>query len=207
MFFDRPKLSTSFLFPLGRSSKRYSPPLYSVGFRKFLGYNQDLSHPQYKLLIEALLETFEGHSNIIYAAGHEHNLQYVEKDSIHHIVSGSAGMSSYVARSKKTDYAQQQKGFARLDFYDNGDVWLDFITTSEDMAFRKKLFNKPVYNEQLIDQSLREIDYSDSTIVTYPNGEKYQAGYFSGTITGTNGSFRWKCLFLILRMRRAVWKS
>jgi len=79
-------------------------------------------------LIEALLETFEGHGDIIYAAGHENNLQYVEKESIHHIVSGSTGPSSYVARRDKTDFAQQRSGLAKLDFYSNGDVWLDFVT-------------------------------------------------------------------------------
>lgn len=182
------------LFPLLNVNKALYIPLPGflyTGFRKFLGHNQDLSHPQYKLLIEALLETFEGHSNIIFAAGHEHNLQYVEKDSIHHIISGAAGMSTYVARSKKTEYAQRQKGFARLGFYGNGDVWLEFFTVAEELAFRKKLFNKPVYDESQIDQSLSEIDYSDSTITTYPNGEKYQAGSFKRVFFGDNYREEW----------------
>ena len=182
------------LFPLLEVNKALYIPLPGflyTGYRKFLGYREDLSHPQYKLLIEALLETFEGHSNIIYAAGHEHNLQYVKRDSIHHIVSGAAGISTYVARSKKTDYAQMQKGFARLDFYDNGDVWLEFFTTSEDLAFRKKLFNKPLYEEKRIEQYLSEIDYSDSTVTTYPNGEKYQASKFKRRFFGDNYREEW----------------
>jgi len=182
------------LFPLLEVNKALYIPLPGflyTGYRKFLGRKQDLSHPQYKLLIEALLETFEGHSNIIYAAGHEHNLQYVEKDSIHHIISGAAGISTYVAQSSKTDYAQMQKGFARLDFYNNGDVWLEFFTTSEELAFRKKLFNKPLYEEQRIEQFLSEIDYSDSTITTYPNGEKYQASKLKRVFFGDNYRDEW----------------
>ena len=183
------------LFPLLQVSKALYIPLPGflyTGFRKFLGHKQDLSHPQYKLLIKALLETFEGQPEFIYAAGHEHNLQYAEKDSIHHIISGAAGISTYVAHNnKRTDYAQRQKGFARLDFYSNGDVWLDFITTSEKLAFRKKLFNKPVYDAKRIDQHLGEIDYSDSTITTYPNGEKYQAGKFKRVFFGDNYREEW----------------
>ncbi len=48
------------LFPLVHLNKALYIPLPGflyTGFRKFLGSNQDLSHPQYKLFIEALLET------------------------------------------------------------------------------------------------------------------------------------------------------
>ena len=181
-------------FPLLEVNKALYIPLPGflyTGFRKYLGGKQDLSNPQYKLLIEALKETFEGHANIIYASGHEQNLQYVEKDSLHHIISGAAGIPDYVAQSDKTDYAQMQTGFAKLDFYSNGDVWLEFMTTEEDLAFRKKLFNKPIYEESRIDQYLSEIDYSDSSITTYPNGEKYQASKFKRVFFGDNYREEW----------------
>jgi len=181
-------------FPLLEVNKALYIPLPGflyTGYRKFLGGTQDLAHPQYKLLKEALLETFEGHEDIIYAAGHENNLQYVEKESIHHIISGSAGTPSYAAQSKKTDYAQRQSGVAKLNFYKNGDVWLDFITASEELAFRKKLFNKPVYEEERIEQYLSDIDYSDSTISAYPNGEKFQASNFKRVFFGDNYREEW----------------
>ncbi len=167
------------------------PGFLYTGYRKFLGANQDLSHPHYKLLKEALLETFEGHEDIIYAAGHENNLQYVEKESIHHIISGAAGTPSYAAQSKKTDFAQSQSGVAKLNFYKNGDVWLDFITASKELAFRKKLFNKPVYEKERIEEYLSDIDYSDSTISAYPNGEKFQAGNFKRVFFGDNYREEW----------------
>jgi len=167
------------------------PGFLYTGYRKFLGGTQDLAHPQYKLLKEALLETFEGHEDIIYAAGHENNLQYVEKESIHHIISGSAGTPSYAAQSKKTDYAQRQSGMAKLNFYNNGDVWLDFITASQELVFRKKLFNKPVYEKERIEEYLSDIDYSDSTISAYPNGEKFQASNFKRVFFGDNYREEW----------------
>ncbi len=209
---------SSILFPLVEVNKALWIPLPGflyTGYRKFLGAPQDLAHPHYKMLKEALLETFEGHSNIIYAAGHEHNLQYAEKDSNHYIVSGAAGMATYAAPSKKTDFSQMQTGFAKLSFQDNGDVWLEFLTTensvendqaaaaasatkaddpSGHLAFQKKIFNKTVYDKKQYKDFLSDIDYSDSTITTYPNGEKYKAGNFKraflGIITVKNGSFR-----------------
>ena len=84
-----------------------------------------------------------------------------------------------------------QSGIARLDFYENGDVWLEFVTTEEEPAFRRLLFNKPVYNEKRIDQFLSNIDYSDSTVTTYPNGEKYQASEFKRVFFGDNYREEW----------------
>jgi hypothetical protein len=206
---------SSFLFPLVEVNKALWIPLPGflyTGYRKFLGAPQDLSHPHYKMLREALLETFEGHSNIIYAAGHEHNLQYAEKDSNHFIVSGAAGMATYAAHSKKTDFSQMQTGFAKLDFKKNGDVWLEFYTTEDSsgpgaaaaastpetminpeghLAFRKMIFNKPVYDKKEYRDFLRDIDYSDSNITTYPNGEKYQAGNFKRVFFGDNYREEW----------------
>ena len=206
---------SSILFPLVEINKALWIPLPGflyTGYRKFLGAPQDLAHPQYKMLKEALLETFEGHSNIIYAAGHEHNLQYAEKDSNHHIVSGAAGMATYAAPSKKTDFSQMQTGFAKLNFQDNGDVWLEFLTTENSndssppaaaggnteagdpsgyLAFRKKIFNKPVYDKKKFKDYLSDIDYSDSTITTYPNGEKYEAGNFKRALFGDNYREEW----------------
>jgi len=185
---------SSFLFPLVDINKALWIPLPGflyTGYRKFLGAEQDLSNPHYKMLNDALLETFEEHNDIIFAAGHEHNLQYAKKGEIHHIVSGAAGMSSYAARSKKTDYAQMKEGFAKLRFYSNGDVWLEFYTTTENLAFRTLLYNKPLYEEKRIEQFLSNIDYSDSTITTYPNGEKYKASKLKRIFFGDNYRDEW----------------
>ncbi len=198
---------SSILFPLLEVNKALYIPLPGflyTGYRKFLGASQDLANPHYKMLKDALLETFEGHSNIIYAAGHEHNLQYAQKDSNHHIVSGAAGITTYAAQSKKTDFAQMQEGFAKLSFKNNGDVWLEFFTTEsvedEDqqgndpaghLAFRRKIFNKPVYDKEKIEDFLSDIDYSDSTITTYPNGEKYEASKFKRVFFGDNYREEW----------------
>lgn len=191
---------SSVLFPLLEVNNALWIPLPGflyTGYRKFLGAPQDLSHPNYKMLKEAILETFEGHTNIIYAAGHEHNLQYVEKDSNHYIVSGAAGMATYAAPSKETDFSQMQTGFAKLSFYDNGDVWLEFFTTESTeapegyLAFQKKIFNKPVYDKKQYKKFLSDIDYTDSTITTYPNGEKYEAGKFKRFLLGDNYREEW----------------
>ena len=105
------------------------PGFIYTGYRKYLGNIQDLAHPEYKTFKNTLLDIVSEYPNVIYAAGHEHNLQYFEKDSLHHIVSGSGGEGTYIAkRKKKSDFAYQYHGISRLTFYDNGNVWLEFIS-------------------------------------------------------------------------------
>ncbi len=194
------------IFPLLEISKYLYVPLPGfiyTGYRKFLGANQDISHPQYKMIRNSLAEIFHDYPNLIYTAGHEHNLQYVKKDSLHQIISGSAGITSYTSRSRKTDFAMMREGFSKLYFYNNGDVWLEFWIADDQeqpqyhrnpggkLVFRKKLFNKQVYIEKEHQKLMEETDYPDSTVVAHPNGEKYQAGKIKRILLGNNYRKEW----------------
>ena len=180
------------------------PGFIYTGYRKFLGSRYDLPNPHYKLLKEKLLESFKGHDNLIYVAGHEHNLQWVDTLSIHHIISGSAGITSWVSRSRKTDYAQAATGFARLDFYENGDVCLEFRTLLEGedgrdhlpmnkgiVSFRTTLFNQPLFDPETFSRYVEEIDLSDSLVTAAPKGEVFRAGRFKRAFFGNNYRAEW----------------
>jgi Omp85 superfamily domain/Calcineurin-like phosphoesterase len=186
-------------FPFQEISKNLFIPfpgfLYT-GYRKFLGYKQDIPHPQYQLFKKSLLEIFEDAPNLLYVAGHDHNLQYIFSDSIHNIISGSAGISSYVSKSKKAAFASEEFGFAKLNFYSNGNVELEFWTKQANenkgkLAYKNILYNKPVYNKKEFKKQLKSIDYSDSSVVKYPNGEQYQAGKIKRILQGDNYREEW----------------
>ncbi len=161
-----------FLFPLLEFNNWMYFPLPGfiyTAYRKYLGNIQDLAHPEYKIFKETLLEIFQEYPNVIYAAGHEHNLQYFTKDSLHHIVSGGGGEGTYIARKKKkTDFAFQSTGFNKLYFYSNGNVWMEFIspdsTSNGEIVYSKKLFNKPVFDPEKKEAVLRSLDFSDSVV-------------------------------------------
>jgi len=57
---------------------------------------QDVSHPRYQELKANLLNMVFQYKNIIFAAGHEHSLQYHNKMNNHFIVSGSGCKTSHV---------------------------------------------------------------------------------------------------------------
>ncbi len=166
------------------------PGFIYTGYRKYFGHIQDLAHPEYKIYKEALLEIFREYPDIIFAAGHEHNLQYFNKDSLHHIISGGGGEGSYIARKqRKTDFAIQSTGFNKLSFYSNGNVWTEFIvpdgTKDGKTVFCKKLFNKPVFDPDKEKTKLKDLDFSDS-IVRVKISEIYETGRFNRWLKGEN---------------------
>ncbi len=189
------------LFPLLEMNNWMYLPLPGfiyVGYRKYLGNIQDLSHPEYKIFKETLLDIFRDYPNVIYAAGHEHNLQYFEKDSLHHIVSGGGGEGTYIARKKKkTDFAYKSAGFNKLSFYSNGNVWTEFIspdsTSNGKIVYRKKLFNKPVCDPDKKEVVLKSLDFSDS-VVQVKTSEIYTKGKFHRFLMGDNYRNIWTAM-------------
>ena len=166
------------------------PGFIYTGYRKYLGHIQDLAHPKYKIFKETLLEIFREYPNVVYAAGHEHNLQYFEKDSLHHIVSGGGGEGTYISRKeKKTDFAYANAGINKLSFYSNGDVWMEFISPDSsptgEVVYSKKLFNKLVFDPEKKEAEIQNIDFKDS-LVQIKISEIYAKGKFHRFWMGDN---------------------
>jgi len=166
------------------------PGFIYVGYRKYLGNIQDLAHPEYQIFKETLLNILKEYPNVVYAAGHEHNLQYFQKDSLHHIISGGGGDASYISRKKKkTDFAYQSTGFNKLSYFSNGDVWMDFIspdsTSNGEIVFSKKLFNKVVFDSHKKEAVLQSLDFTDS-MVQVKISEIYAKGKFQQFAMGNN---------------------
>ena len=79
-----------------------------------------LYHPRYAELARQVEDALERHRPLVYAAGHDHNLQLFEADenALIHIVSGagSAGKVERVTAVPGTIFAHAVSGFVVLDF-------------------------------------------------------------------------------------------
>ena len=137
----------SHLFPLTHFNKYLYIPLPIIGsiipfYRKFIGNKQDIAHPKYKKMIQELTNAFKGYNNIIYAAGHEHNLQYYNLNNHHYIVSGSGCKSGDVKKLKSTNFSADKKGFFKLSYLKNGNILLQIfgiVNDSEKLLFQKMI--------------------------------------------------------------------
>jgi hypothetical protein len=140
------------LFPLTALHKKIYLPLPVAGsvyplYRQMFGAYEDMSHPRYKRMRKRLLNILHRYSNVVYAAGHDHNLQYFFVQGNHYLVSGSGSKLAYVKKGGKAHFAHEEKGFMVVDYYDTGEAWLHVLEPSVDekgqtvplTAFRKRI--------------------------------------------------------------------
>lgn len=122
------------MFPFTLYKKKAYVPMPLVGsllplYRRYFGAKEDIAHPKYARLRKHLKKIFRSHPGLIYAAGHEHNLQYLSKHGNHYIISGSGSKVSYVSPGKHSHYAHAHKGFFKLIFHPDKSVEMLVIET------------------------------------------------------------------------------
>jgi len=158
------------LFPLTDINENLYIPLPIIGsiyplYRKLLGDIQDIAHPKYKAIRNALENIFKQHPNLIYLAGHEHSLQYISKDSTHYVVSGSGSKSTFVKKKKYSKFAHEGLGFTKLIFESNGNATVQFWSpdSPDDPIYQQIMFNMPYHPLPTAEEF--QVDFTDSVVV------------------------------------------
>lgn len=124
------------VFPLTLYKKKAYVPMPFVGsliplYRKYIGAKEDIAHPKYSYLRKRMKAIFKSNPGMFYISGHEHNLQYIEKYSTHHIISGAASKSTYVIKGKYSKFAVSAKGFFILRFYTDKSIKIETVLTNK----------------------------------------------------------------------------
>lgn len=155
------------LFPL--------PVLGSIhpAFRKLIGNIQDNTHPKYKAIMKQIVAAMNEASHVVYAAGHEHSLQHIERDSHHFIVSGSGSKTSHVKQGKYSAFAKSEQGFAILDLHDSGKAEVAYYGIDSGLLFEKELYQKELFQSSIPEEHLT---YKDSSIVTVASTKYHKNG-------------------------------
>lgn len=117
------------LFPLSKVVKWLYLPLPVIGsiypyYRSVFGHHQDIQHRNYTNLKESVLAQFDLEDEIIFLAGHDHNLQYIRKGNDHFLLSGGGSKQNAVANGKDLVYGHKTAGFMQLDFFSGNGVRL-----------------------------------------------------------------------------------
>ena len=182
------------IFPLAELSDNLYIPLPGIGFlypfyRTAFGAKQDLPHPLYQKFKKEILLALRGYENVIVASGHEHNLQYTVNGENHHIVSGSGSKSTKLRKDKNAIYASENKGYARIKFFKDGSVDLEFITIGDkkaNISFSKEIIKRPLIAPKKVDQ----YDLSSKTVVDKAS-EIYNTSSFHQSLFGKTNRKDW----------------
>jgi hypothetical protein len=87
---------------------------------------QDLQNSRYRELTNRIKALVRGKENVVMVSGHEHNLEYVEKDDIRQIVSGAGSKSEAARAMLSNDFSYGGNGYAVLQLFDKGEMWVAF---------------------------------------------------------------------------------
>lgn len=138
------------LFPLESSI-----PLPGIGsliniFRRTSGLNpQDAQDKRYVALVKRISALIKEEKNVIVVSGHEHNLQYIENESINQIISGAGSKSEAARAVHAKDFSYGGNGYAVLQVYEKGETVVSFYgleQNAETMLYRHQItFPKEVF--------------------------------------------------------------
>lgn len=141
------------LFPL--ESNIPLPVLGSLAnlIRKTSGVSpQDIQNNVYRKLTQRIMTLLEDRQNVIFISGHEHNLQYIEKDNIRQIISGSGSKTEAARAIYDNDFSYGGNGYAVLNVYEKGNSIVNYYANEngeEKLLFTHEVISKPEQTQNL----------------------------------------------------------
>lgn len=118
---------------------------------------QRLKSHRYNYLRTVISSLVQDNNRVTIVSGHEESLQYLASDNIRQIISGSLGSRTGTKMSKGSianiggtlhydgKFSYGEKGFAIINYYDDGTSDVNFITEEDTFAFE---LNKKIIKEE-----------------------------------------------------------
>ena len=131
------------MFTVGSHGGKYSfashlSPLPILGsiknlIRKTSGLsNTDIHNKKYNELKKRIVTLSQENDKTIFVSGHDHNLQYIVRDNLPQIISGSGSKTTATKLSDGVNFSYGTQGFAKLDIYKDGSSEVRFYTVNDD---------------------------------------------------------------------------
>lgn len=150
-------------------------------------------------MIKQVKGAAEGHPNLIFANGHEHNLQLLKDDSgYHYIVSGSGCKVTRVNENKKSLFANSSLGFSVVEVSKNKTVRVKFFTVDADSTVMKER-----YSENIIDFSKLPPLAKDTSTIKVPSYKDFVSAPASNQYKNASGFRR----LILGNNYRAAWST
>jgi hypothetical protein len=187
-----------YMFPLTLVRDNLFIPLPVLGsvyplLRQYGLSREDISNKRYQDLRNKLLAAFGDEKSLVIASGHEHALQLTPYKDIHQVISGAGSKNSALFKGNDALFGHGTKGFARLNYYSNGQCWVEFWEPVGDgntgkLIYRSPLYSLPAGKKEIIAESKE--NYADSTKYVAV-GEHYEASKFKQKIFGEHYRTVW----------------
>ena len=118
----------------------------------------DIQNRKYNELRKRVVTMAQENDKTILISGHDHNLQYIIKDNIPQIISGS-GSKNMATRNVDGEFSSSDSGFARLDVFKDGSSFVQFYS-----AVNREM----IYQAEVIPVERKK------TFISYPSNFPYE---------------------------------
>ncbi len=105
---------------------------------------QDLQNSLYRTLKNRIVTISQKNDKVIFVSGHEHSLQYLIKNDIPQIVSGSGSKASAVKHTNGSVFSYGGLGYAKLEVYKNGSSQVSYFDAkdgNQELLFSTEVFS------------------------------------------------------------------
>lgn len=103
---------------------------------------QDIQNKEYTIYIKRIKTLLQKQKNVIVVSGHDHNLQYVNKENIKQIISGAGSKSEAARAINANDFSYGGNGYATLTLFKSGDAKVTYFGNENNKE--KKLFEHEI---------------------------------------------------------------
>jgi len=151
--------------------------------KKVAGFSdQTYQNPEQSKLHNILEATARQFDDVIFVSGNDQNLQYLDHHEVPQIISGAAAKTQKARAEKKTHFASDKNGYAKLILYENGSSLVRFYETTATES--KFLFEKEIQRKRT---SLDEVSYKPKS--TY--GKTALTSIYTQEETDKSGLHEW----------------
>ncbi|WP_449399075.1 hypothetical protein [Chryseobacterium wanjuense] len=149
------------------------PPESYGKYNNFLSFGlnpQEINNKHYKEFSDRLFTIAQRFKNVIFVAGHETNLQYINDRDIPIIISGSAITGRNVKSGSNSKFSSNDEGFAKITSYTDGSLELAFYSSANK-------FSSPIFQQEIVaaDSPPETKEYNEQNTPEYVHRSIYES--------------------------------
>ncbi|MHC5201956.1 metallophosphoesterase [Myroides sp. LJL119] len=111
--------------------------------------SQDLQSKKYNELSQMIQTMGKMYDNVIVVSGHEHNMQYIDKDNIKQVNIGGFAADSPSRVIGLNDFSASELGFVRIDITKNRKAYIGYYAIKDHQV-------TPLFMKEILDLSLQD---------------------------------------------------
>lgn len=157
------------------------------GIQSSGGGGQDVNSLLYQEFVNRVKSGIDDEANVIFVSAHEHNMMVAHENNYIQVVAGSGSVRGPAKGGNDANFTYGAVGFSRLDFYDNGTVYVGFYTVDESGGTRTVFYRRIIEDRfEPQDQGIEEAPSEpiDDRVVRasiYGTEVKDKSNFYEGT--------------------------